>query len=416
MVPALKRRDCRDRRFKDATSNVMCPRSVPGVGVEAMSPRIPLASLVVLAALALAPAALAQETDETASEVLAWTGETFGVWVDDGDVASEGADASPSLVVTGVVLLGPPPARDAPAEPQDDAPPAEPREETPESEPSRRRGLFGGLDDALGPLPLELPSAVDGLLGSTGLGLPLAAHDEAPVTRAAAPAVMPAPPARTAAPAAAADADPSSGPSAVLVALASTAAIASVAAGPAFDWERIRRFGFLALLYTRIAKDRLLDHGRRESLLSAIRERPGMTLSDVAEATGIPRNTATYHLNRLEKEGLLASARQGRNRHYFLVGGDVRKTQADAFAALRHDKGRALALAVGASPGMDQQALCAKLGLAPSLVHWHADRLLAAGVLSKSREGRHVRYHPGPAYALVATSDATPDGRAALPC
>ena len=414
MVAALKRGDRRVRRFKDPTSRVMCPQTVALAGVEAMSARTSVASLVVLAVL-MSPAALAQEPQaEQAWETVGLAEETLGVELDARERADAAATGEPGVTVVGVTLLGPPPRREAAPQETSSAPSSEgepaPHDEAQPGERPSRGGLFGTgrplADPLAGPLPLGLGDA----LGALPSGLPLAAPQDEPVARASAAAPGPA---RASAPSAmqapVADAVPEAAHPAALVALASAAAVASVAAGPgAFDWERVRRFGFAALLYTRIAKDRLLDHARRETLLGAIRDRPGMTLSDVAESTGIPRNTATYHLNRLEKEGMVTSARQGRARLYFVVGGDARKAQADAFAALRHDNGRALALAVGASPGVDQQALCAKLGLQPSLVHWHADRLLAAGVLRKEREGRHVRYHPGPAFPLVAASEAAP--------
>jgi DNA-binding transcriptional ArsR family regulator len=373
-----------------------------------MSVRTLPASLAVLTALVLVPAAMAE--DEV-SQVLDWTFYALDPVADDSDVSTEDPQAS-TLTVVGVTLLGPPPPRDAPKD--EDASASRPGDrDEPASEPRSGGGLFGDLPPVAGPLPFDAPLGhVADLLGAAplGLDLPLALPDDADAAPAAAPVRGPAP--FTAAPAAGPASDAPAAPSAALVALASAAALTSVAAAPGFDWERVRRFGFVAALYARIAKDRLLDHARRETLLGVVRDRPGMTLSDVAEASGIPRNTATYHLNRLEKEGILTSARQGRSRLYFAVGGDVRKAQADAFAALRHDKARALALAVGEAPGVDQQALCARLGLAPSLVHWHADRLLAAGVLRKEREGRHVRYHPGAAWPLVQASEASGAARA----
>jgi DNA-binding transcriptional ArsR family regulator len=402
VVSALKRADCRERRFKDATINMMCPRPVAADGVEAVSARTPLVTLALLALLALAPAALAQEEVWAA---LDWTTDTVEL-PDGGSDASSGEPRESGVSVAGVTLLGPPPRRDP-----------SPEEDSTPSDGSGSGGLFG-LPGMMGPLPFDALVDVDGLLDSAPLALGLpdplpedadAASARAPVPYAA-PQGSPSPSSLPGPPAAALPASPT------LVALASAAAIASVAAAPAFDWERLRRFGFVAALYARIAKDRLLDHARRETLLSVVRDRPGLTLRDAAEASGIPRNTATYHLNRLEKEGIVTSARQGRSRLYFAVGGEARKSHADAFAALRHDKARALALAVGDAPGMDQQALCARLGLAPSLVHWHADRLLASGVLRKEREGRHVRYHPGAAYPLVAASEASSPDRPALRC
>ena len=123
--------------------------------------------------------------------------------------------------------------------------------------------------------------------------------------------------------------------------------------------------------------------------------------ADLARAADIPRNTAVYHLRRLEKEGLVSSVRQGRVRLYFAPGALERRENADALAALRHPTTRAIAAHIGSAPGLDQRALCEKTGLTPSLAHWHANRLEDAGVVQRQREGRHVRYYPGPAMRLL---------------
>jgi DNA-binding transcriptional ArsR family regulator len=180
-------------------------------------------------------------------------------------------------------------------------------------------------------------------------------------------------------------------PSAALVAVAAVTAAAPLAGG--FGWERLRRLALAAALYTRIAKERLLDHTGRERLVLAVREHPGAAVTDLAVLAGIPRNTAVYHLRRLEREGLVSSSKNGRMRLYFAPGAEQR-SHAPALAVLRHPTTQQVATAVGATPGIDQRALCERLGLAPSLAHWHATRLVSAGVVTRERDGRHVRYYP----------------------
>lgn len=192
-------------------------------------------------------------------------------------------------------------------------------------------------------------------------------------------------------------------------ALAFGATVAVAAAAPAaagFAWERLRRVGWLALLYSRIAKERLLDHTCRERLLDAIRATPGMAVADLAQNAAVPRNTVTYHLRVLEREGLVSSTRNGRNRLYFAPGSLPQRANAGAFATLRHQTTLAMARAIGETPGVDQKALCERVGLSASLAHWHADRLVASGLVDKRREGRFVRYYPGASFELVSARSA----------
>lgn len=179
---------------------------------------------------------------------------------------------------------------------------------------------------------------------------------------------------------------------------------AATAAAPALTttFDRFRRFALALGLYARIAKERLLDHEGRERLLEHVRSTPGATLADLARASGISRNTTVYHLRRLEKEGLVSSLKNGRARLYYAPGSREKREEAGALAALRHPMSRALAQGIGAAPGVDQRGLCERLGIQPSLAHWHAARLVEAGIVTRSREGRHVRYYPGTSFHLVS--------------
>lgn len=295
-----------------------------------------------------------------------------------------------------------------PAPPQEEAAPAEPQEPAPaaeESEPAPQNGGFLAilpvnprvLEDAAAPLTPILET-LD--LSDVDASLPLPTLVDEPAARDA--PVESASVATMAAPASAPA--PEGDMTVVLPAAAALVAAAALAAAPSastFSWTRLRRFGFLALLYTRISKERLLDHERRDELLQAIRDQPGTAVTDLVKLTGVPRNTAVYHLTRLEREGLVSSMREGRTRLYFAPGSLEKRANSEALAALRHDTSRMIAMEIGQKPGLDQNALCQRFGLAPSLAHWHADRLISAGLVEKRREGRHVRYYPGSAFALV---------------
>lgn len=269
-----------------------------------------------------------------------------------------------------------------------------------ESEPAR-----------LVPAPLRglvpVPVLTDGPLPRIDLGMLADVEDIVPLAReGSAPQVTRIEPAATAP--TAAGAAPGHASSAATLAPAAIAVAAAATAGgapSAFStlWDRLRRVGWLAVLYSRIAKERLLDHGARERLLDAVRAHPGASLADLARMTDAPRNTITYHMRVLEREGLVSSRRQGRHRLFFAPGAIERRDQAEAVATLRHETSRAMALTVGAEPGLDQKALCARVGVSPSLAHWHADRLVTSGVLEKRRDGRCVRYYPGAAFSVVSS-------------
>lgn len=261
------------------------------------------------------------------------------------------------------------------------------------------------LRDTVAPVPVA-GSAVGGLLADLGFrDADAAAPSDTPRAAPLAPAaatVAPATPVPEEATLAAA-----------AVAAVAVAGAAGAATGFAPAWAEkvrrvfaaatgahgapLRRIGtFLGVaLYTRLARTELLDHEVRDRIYAAVRDRPGVTLAELAALGGVGRTAASYHLRVLAREGMVASRRDGRVRRFHANG-----TALDSparLAALGHPSGQALAAAVRAEPGQDQSSLATRLGMSPSLAHWHLKRLEEANVVQKVRDGRKVRYFPASA-------------------
>lgn len=165
----------------------------------------------------------------------------------------------------------------------------------------------------------------------------------------------------------------------------------------------------VAPLYTRIGRDEVLEHGKREEIYTLIRANPGIHAHDVSAKAGIGWGTTVYHLKLLEDNRLVVSRRLGRYKRFYVNAGHVTQHK-DAYAALRHETTAAVARAVRATPGLIQKDLCASLGLQPSLVSWHIDRLEEAGLVKKVKEGRTVRYFAGPAWEGLDEGGAAEGG------
>lgn len=280
-------------------------------------------------------------------------------------------------------------------EPKEDAPPPERRSEPAERKAPERRGGLLGLPETATLVSGVVADAQDALAPVQALStVPLLA-DPARETPPAAPEA----PAQAEGTTTFYDvSEPEAVHPPVAPLMAAAVATATAAPGFALCWDRLRRVALLSVLYTRIAREKILDHESRERLLAAIQASPGVAVADVADRVGLARNTAVYHIRRLESEGLVTTQRQGRTRLCFVAGSARERTQADALATLRHETTRSMAQAIRTQPGLDQQSLCARFGVTPSLAHWHATRLVASGIVRKVREGRHVRYYPEPAF------------------
>lgn len=161
-------------------------------------------------------------------------------------------------------------------------------------------------------------------------------------------------------------------------------------------WKRI--LGLIGVgAFTRLEREGLFEHDARDRLYALIRESPGASLQELVADIGAGRNAVTYHLRVLEREGFVTSRREGRRRLYFPAGATgVTAADSAVCAALAHETARAIAEGVAAAPGLDQQSLCRAVGVQPSLAHWHVERLEKAGLVERVKEGRRVRYFPGP--------------------
>lgn len=148
-------------------------------------------------------------------------------------------------------------------------------------------------------------------------------------------------------------------------------------------------------LYARLERQQLLDNGLRASLLEIIRREPGRSPAELAKQVPCSWSTLVYHLSVLEREGYVSKAREGRRWRFFPTG-QQDHSQLPALALMNNPRAARLLEEVRAQPGIAQHTLSARVALSPSTVHFHMRKLLEVGVVRAERDGRVVRYFPGP--------------------
>lgn len=134
-----------------------------------------------------------------------------------------------------------------------------------------------------------------------------------------------------------------------------------------------------------------VTEGPREQILACIQRLPGVHLRGIERDTNLPLGQVLYHLDRLERMGLVASARDAGFRRYFETEG-VSRGEKPVLMALRHDVPRQLILALLETPGLAHKDLQALVGTAGSTLSFHLGRLLSSGIIERTREGLSVRY------------------------
>lgn len=154
----------------------------------------------------------------------------------------------------------------------------------------------------------------------------------------------------------------------------------------------------LALSWER-ERDRVLALGARRRLHTQVNTFPGLHLAELARGLEMDPNHAKYHLDRLERSGLVASRHEGGFLVYFpkehseLGMRDVIGAQDKAvLAALRRPVPLHIALLLLERGRTTHAQLLAEVGVAHGTLHYHLKRMEDSGVLASLKEGRERWY------------------------
>jgi DNA-binding transcriptional ArsR family regulator len=143
-------------------------------------------------------------------------------------------------------------------------------------------------------------------------------------------------------------------------------------------------------LFSRISGQDLLDHPARAQLLMIVQAEPGIHFQDLVRRSSLPNGTAIHHLGKLTKSGLVSVRALGRYSCYFPGASPSRSAMASA-AVLRSDGARRVYEAIQGRPGLSGLELAGLVGLQPSTVNYHVQKLVESGLVLSAREGRSVR-------------------------
>lgn len=147
-----------------------------------------------------------------------------------------------------------------------------------------------------------------------------------------------------------------------------------------------------AALYAKIHKDRVLDHERRDAILTLIRQDPGLTLREVQSALGYGWGSTVHHVETMIRNGLLVDLRVHRKRHLFVAEAPLQERR--RVVAERDPQLLAVMEAIRAHPGLSQRELLQHVSDSESGLSRIGARLAALGLVERRRSGRTVRLYP----------------------
>lgn len=190
-----------------------------------------------------------------------------------------------------------------------------------------------------------------------------------------------------------------------------TAGTAAAAAGAQLSlWWLARRLApWLTLVpgFSRIARDELLEHGRRAALYDMIQQNPGIRLTELSRGLGLAWGTCLHHLRKLRADRLITIQQLGRFKCYFVNGSGLSPDAMRAAVVVHGKTLQGVAAYIREHPQTSLQDLARALGISSPLAAFHVSKLERAGLVLKRRQGRKVRLAIA---APLATPELAADG------
>ncbi|WP_455392245.1 NEW3 domain-containing protein [[Eubacterium] cellulosolvens] len=140
-------------------------------------------------------------------------------------------------------------------------------------------------------------------------------------------------------------------------------------------------------LYTKLHKDKILDHFTRGRVYEYIRSNPGVHYSEIKRELELNNGNLTYHLHTMEREALIKSRTKGRFKVFYPM--DV-KIPADMEPQISAFRSQLLDI-IREHPGITQKELGAMLPTKKQrTISYHIKTMSREGVLELEKVGRET--------------------------
>lgn len=153
---------------------------------------------------------------------------------------------------------------------------------------------------------------------------------------------------------------------------------------------RVALLGFILVpLYTKIKREKVMDHFVRGRIYEFVCQNPGVNYSAIKAQFKLTNGTVTYHLSMLERQEFIRAKQDGIYKRYFSNNGGPAASEVEPMSLQL-----TIAKAIRERPGMTQKEIAKRLGSSKQLVSYHIRRMKKDGELETHRDGRSVRVFP----------------------
>lgn len=163
-------------------------------------------------------------------------------------------------------------------------------------------------------------------------------------------------------------------------------------AGAAFALGKFPHLGAL-VLYSRIAKPRVLDQSVRARVFDLVEREPGIHAGQLLRSLETAEGQTAYHLGVLARERALVSVGLPGMKHWF-VAGRFSPDQMRAIALLRDPTRRRIYESIVEGPGTTLRSLAARVGVSVAQCSRGVRALADAGLVERRPSGRELALWP----------------------
>ncbi len=134
-----------------------------------------------------------------------------------------------------------------------------------------------------------------------------------------------------------------------------------------------------------------LELSSRKKIYKEIEKAPGIHFRELQRRTKLAIGSLQYHLEVLQKRHLIKAMKKGKFTRFFPVYGEHSEDEKTTLSLLREESVRRIVLYLIQRRATNKQ-LAKKLGLAPSTVSFHMQKLIEAGLVKKKRTGKKTYF------------------------
>lgn len=138
--------------------------------------------------------------------------------------------------------------------------------------------------------------------------------------------------------------------------------------------------------------DDLLENQNRHNILQYVYTNPGSTIAQVSQDQNIERATVKYHLQKLETGGKIVLRKMGKYSRIFKNSGAFSDAEKAVIGHLQNKTSRSILAMILENPGITNQELSERLGIAKSAVHWHIEKFSRDNIIGYHQDVKFKKY------------------------